>query len=611
MKKKVFVMGMTILFLVLSGLWPFMVSADTPGEKQVLHPLRVDVKPKIDGVLDEEIWQTRPLEKDFISYYPHIGEKFPYKTLVWMSYDRENLYFAFRCLDPEPEKIKTSITRRDSMFYDDWVGLSLDALGTKQTAWALFVNPNGIQGDILDSAVSGSDPSPDFVWESAGKVTDKGYQVEIGIPLRSIGFKTGREVKMGILFWRTVTRLGIRACWPQYIPGGKVFNTHIPIIYKDLKKPLKLELLPNIVYGSNQQRVNPQEWGEKDIFKGIGIGLKYGITSSITADVTINPDFSQVESDAFQVEVNQRYPLFYTEKRPFFMEGSDVFNFFTPPVILGTYFPTAVHTRQIMDPGWGAKLTGTAGKFALGILTAGDDQPGLPWEAGKNPHEGRQAFWGIARGKYSLGRDSYIGLFYSGREFADQYNRVFGTDMLYRFFKTHLLQVSFLHSTSSHSDSFNTPDGNPGSSNFNLMYSHHTKNVWLDAAFEHIGTDFRMDSAFLKRTGINNGMFLFLYNYIPKSKKLHWINQFTTFFFFQYVHDLNTGMDDTYLMLSLEGHFSKSTYTGVHYFKNRESWMGKTFDLNQYYYFGHIQLTKWLHLDTVLWWGDNIYYAGD
>jgi hypothetical protein len=120
-----------------------------------------------------------------------------------------------------------------------------------------------------------------------------------------------------------------------------------------------------------------------------------------------------------------------------------------------------------------------------------------------------------------------------------------------------------------------------------------------------------MDSAFLKRTGINNAMGLLLYNYLPNPKKVNWINMVTSFIFYEYVHDLNTGMDDTYLILSLEGHFSKSAYTGVHYFKTRESWMGQTFDLDQYYYFGHIQLTKWLHLDTILWWGDNIYYQGN
>jgi hypothetical protein len=605
MKKRVFVIGMTIGIVMFVGLWPFMVTAENTKEKVVLYPARVDVKPKIDGVLDEKVWQTQPLERDLISYSPFYGKKLPHRTLVWMSYDDENLYFAFLCLDPEPEKIKTSLTKRDNIFYDDWVGLSLDALGTKQTAWALFVNPSGVQGDILDSAATGSDESPDFVWNSAGKVTDKGYQVEIGIPLRSIAYKSGKTVKMGVLFWRNITREGIRGCWPKPIPGGKVFATHTPIIYKDLKQPLKLEILPDLTYSNNQERLTPDDWGERDILTGFGVGLKYGITSSITAELTVNPDFSQVESDTFQVEVNQRYPLFYTEKRPFFMEGSDVFKFFTFPE---GYFPYAIHTRRIVNPAWGARLTGSVGKTAFGILAAGDEFPGAAWATEENLNKDKKAFFGIARGKYSLGKDNYVGFLYNGHEFDDQYNRVFGMDMLWRFLENHRIHASFQHSISSDNSAEGEKDNIHGN-NFNFMYYYTSRPLWVQLAFEHMDTDFRMDTAYMQRTGINHTYLWSKYNVFPK--KISWITQISTGIEAKYLHDLYTDMDDSQLEFFVVTNFPKSAYVAFKYLFAKESWEGHTFDLGTFIFYFQVQLTKWFRTRAILTYGDKIFYGGD
>jgi len=569
-----------------------------------IYSLKVKDKPEIDGELDDEIWQTEPIKKKFISYSPIFGEVLPYNTLVWTSYDDENLYFAFLCLDPEPRKVKAAYTKRDDMYNDDWVGFSLDALGTKQTAYALFVNPYGIQGDYMDTAVKGAELSPDFIWESAGKITDQGYQVEICLPLRSINFKSGKNVKMGILFWRQISRLGYLGAWPEAKPGQGVFNTHTRIVYERLKNPFKLELLPSITYSNNRRLVKPDEWGETEIFRNFGIGIKYGITSSITADITVNPDFSQVESDAIQVEVNRRYPLFYSEKRPFFMEGIGVFNFFTIP---NGFLPKAVHTRRIVDPIWGAKLTGTIGKTTFGIISASDEWPGQESIPGSNPHEGKNAFFGIARGKYSLYKDNYFGILYSGREFAGEYNRVYGADFGYRLFKNHKINVSFLRSTSAESKNSSAIH----SSDINLYYTYITKTLRFKTAFEHIGKDFRLDTSYLRRTGINEGWGSLEYNFNTHTPKKNWLKQITPGILFQYIHDLYTGMNDKNLNLYLSFNFIKQGYLEVNYFAINESWEGETFDLRQFNLSGEIQLTKWLRLSGELTWGENIYYTAN
>ena len=625
MKKNFYIIKMTISFLVLSVFCTFGVLAQSSTESEILNPVRITEKPNVDGVLDEKVWQMPPLDKTFSSYNPHVGEIMPFKTDIWMAYDDEKLYFAFLCHDPEPYKMKATLTKRDTIDGDDRVGVALDALGTKQSAWAFFSNPCGVQMDILYSSVGDIQFEPDAVWESAGKITDKGYQVEIAIPLTSLSFNSGKEVKMGILFWRSVPRLGIDACWPEYVPGGKVFGAETTIIYKDLKKPLTFELLPNVVYGSNQERLNPTEWGTKNIFSGVGMDLKYGLTSSLIVDITANPDFSQVESDTFQVEVNQRYPLFYKEKRPFFMDDSAIFQFFT---VGDGYFPKAVHTRQIVDPQWAAKLTGTIGKATVGILTASDEWPGKAWETGENINKGKQAFFGIARGKYALSSGNYIGLLYSGREFAGEFNRVFGADFLLGSIKNHRFQASFLHSNSSDlsynftnntNNTANTTNftnvagvGNQHfeSNNINLDYFYMTKNVRFRVDFEHIGRDFRMDSAYLMRTGINHGQALFMYNFQPEFKTFNWFKQISPKITYQYLHDLNTGKDDFGIGLGLDAVFSMAATTSLQYLIKRENWQGLPFNLHQFYFFGDVEVTNWLEILTELYQGDNIYYEG-
>jgi hypothetical protein len=571
-------------------------------EEKVLFPKEISVAPEIDGSLEDDAWKNdKPLIKDFITYNPLYGEVFPQQTLIWMAYDSDNLYFAFHCYDTEPEKIKTSITKRDNMWNDDWVGLSLDSLGNKQSAYDLFVNPNGIQGDILNSAVSGEDSSPDFVWYSAGKITKNGYQVEIRIPLRSIRFKNGKEVRMGILFWRKISRLGLSGSWPDLKPGYGIFNIHATAVYKNLSSPLNLEVLPSFTSGRSDNRDSPNSWGKREVYNDIGIGIKYGVTSSVIADITINPDFSQVESDAFQVEVNQRYPIFYREKRPFFMEGAEIFSFFVIPYGLMT---TPIHTRRIVDPNWGSKLTGTAGKAAFGILAAGDRWPGLALNGEINPHAGKTAYFTIARGKYSLGGDNYFGGLYSGREFDGGYNRVVGMDFMHRFRKHHQAGLSFMQSYSKEPENIKSST----SHGLNCVYMFTTKTFELQAAYEEYGTDFRMDSAFYNRIGIRNGWVWMAHSFYPDAEKVSWFKKFQPQFIAAYLHDLVTDMDDKYYHFGFQFNFTKQGWIYSAYEVQNEYWVNQFFKQPAFLLNGGVQITKWLRIEGEFNRGSKVYY---
>src|SRR2546422_9838778 len=230
-------------------------------ERAAFGVARASAPPKIDGILDDEAWQQAPLVLgDWISYNPLYGEKLEFQTEVRLIYDDRNLYFAFHCFDSEPDKIRTTISRRDSVFSDDWVGFSLDSAGTGQTSYHLIVNPSGIQMDALNTPSSGERWEADLVWDSAGKRTDDGYTVEIKLPLQSIRSTSGHDVKMGILFWRRISRTGVSSAWPDIPPGLWVFNRHAHLVFENLKPPQLIELLPSVTYAINQTRATPDRW---------------------------------------------------------------------------------------------------------------------------------------------------------------------------------------------------------------------------------------------------------------------------------------------------------------------------------------------------------------
>ncbi len=223
-----------------------------------LQAVRAASPPSIDGDLNDEAWQVAPLSTgEWGSYNPLHGDTVPQATSVWMAYDDDYLYFAFKCDDPEPSGIKTSITRRDNIWNDDWVGLSLDALGTGQIAYHMMVNPSGVQLDALNSVAGNEDSSPDWLWDSAGRLTDTGYAVEMRLPLQSIRFKGGRDTRMGLLFFRRVSRLGMSVSWPAMAPGVWVFERHASLHFDRIESRRVRELLPSATFSSARTRETP------------------------------------------------------------------------------------------------------------------------------------------------------------------------------------------------------------------------------------------------------------------------------------------------------------------------------------------------------------------
>ena len=563
---------------------------------------RLAKPPAIDGILDDEAWTAAPLPSGtWKSYNPLYGDQIPQQTTVWVAYDNDALYFAFRCDDPQPDRIKTSITRRDNIWSDDWVGLSLDALGTGQVSYHLMVNPSGIQLDMINTVAGNEDTSPDWLWDSAGRVNDRGYAVEIRLPLATIRFNGGADVNMGILFWRRVSRSGVSVAWPDLPPGKWVFERHAKLTFADLEPKQIREVIPSATYSRADALDTPSAW-DVDHTGDLGMSAKWGLTSTVTLDATVNPDFSQVESDAFQVEVNQRFPVYFSEKRPFFMEGAGIFT------LAGNgqgdaAMLYAVNTRNIIDPIVGAKVTGSLGRVAFGTLTAVDQAPGRT-EDPADPLTGKETFFQVARVQMSLKPGSYVGGLGTFTSLAGRTNAVAGADLSLKVRGSQQITAFVLGSATDDPDS----GGHSSGVGAQVKYEYNSRRVNIAAQGEHYDEAFVMDTAFLNRTGITNGWVYGDYNFYPDKDRHSWVRRITPFTFFQGGQDRVQDGEEYISVTGVRMSFTRQGFFRVDKSFTQEAWQGQEFDGGRWRMFGNVQLFRWLRPYANVNWGSAVYY---
>jgi hypothetical protein len=594
----------TALAFALAGLtwYPVSASAQSADSRPELRSRRITQAPVIDGVLDDGAWSQPALGTGaWLSYSPLYGDGIPQQTNVWIAHDSEHLYVAFRCDDPDPGAIKTSVTRRDNIWPDDWVGLSLDALGTGQLSYHLMVNPSGVQLDMLNSVAGGEDDSPDYVWDSAARRHASGYAVEIRLPLQSIRFKGGQDVRMGVLFWRRISRTGVSVSWPALEPGKWVFERHASLAFDELQPRLPREVIPTTTYATSQSRETPERWGEADGDGDIGLSAKFGLTSTITLDATINPDFSQVESDAFQVEVNQRFPIFFSEKRPFFMEGAGMFKLAGEGSDNSLQY--AVHTRRIVDPVLGAKLTGSAGRFTFGTLTALDQGPGRNLPEG-DPDRGKDRLFNVLRGQYSLGPSNYVGGMVVDSEFAGGFSRVAGADLSWRVNSTQRVTGFVLGSTSR---APHAPESKSGVG-AQAGYECSTRRLTLAGYGEHYDRDFEMETAFINRVGITSGWGYAEYSFYPDKNRYPWLRRISPFSFTQGGRDRNAGGNELVQVSGIRLRFTRQGFLRFDRIDGFETWAHQRFGRGSWRTQAEGQLYRWLYLDGQHRFGEAVFY---
>lgn len=574
--------------------------AQTQGEYRVT---RTTTAPKIDGVLDDTAWAgAAPMPTgQWVSYNPNRGDKMPdaYKTDVRVAYDDRNIYFAFHCFDNEPDKIRTNVAKRDAAFSDDWIALSLDSAGTGQAAYHLFSNPSASQMDALNTSASGEQFDADMVWFSGARTTADGYIVEVQIPLQTLRFSGGDEVKMNLVFFRKVSRIGYSYAWPEMLPGQWVFDRPSRLIFSNLKPRRLVELLPSVTYGINQQRETARSWGDADDKYNLGASGKLGITSGITLDGTINPDFSQVESDAFQVQVNQRFPVFFSEKRPFFMEGMGLFN------IAGTggdgNMRTAVHTRRIVDPIYGSKLTGTIGKTAFGVLNAVDDSPTPPFSIEGEPIDVANKVTTIGRVSHGLRRSDYVGGIFTHTVHDGRNNFVAGVDMSLRPSDAHQFSATFLSSRTTDRE-----DADLSGKTAQASYTYATRRWFSTNQVEHYDRDFAMETAFYNRTGFTGAWSFSEVSFYPKSA---WMQRVHPFYFAKYGRDRLQDGDEDFIHTGIRFNVTRQGFLNFSHGRGHESWKGTKYKVgSDFNFFGNMQALRWLNVGGNFRSGPSIFY---
>lgn len=461
---------------------------------EIVKPVKTSIPPTIDGILSEEVWNNSQGLSGFKTFIPDFGKEIPYNTIVWLAYDDENIYFAFKCYDNEPGKIRVSVDSRDKIRQDDWVCVNLDSFNDQQTLYCIYANANGIQMDTRFAA-GNEDLGIDLVWYSAGRIDDDGYTVEMQLPLKSIRFSNKEPVIMSAFFERYVSRLSTHVSFPELDPakGYAFFGQMQPIQYEGVKHYKLLELLPSVTYsykGENDKGIMETTENKPDA----GITVKYGITSQLILDATINPDFSQVEADAGQVDANLRYQLFFPEKRPFFQEGNENFKIASTATSPIDPMGSLVHTRNIVSPLAGAKLSGKIGsKNYISVLYAADRV-----QDADHSNDGKYSHYPVLRYKRSLKDDSYVGFLGTSVINNNTANYVGGADGNLRLNRSTMLEFHSLFS----SDRDETEESIDLGHALGVNIQSDQRNLTGAIALKGISENFISRTGYIDRTGV-------------------------------------------------------------------------------------------------------------
>lgn len=387
----------------------------------------------IDGSLDEAVWQHAALLTGFSQYQPVDSRPSEEATDVLVWYSATAIYFGIRAHERHGDVVRATRADRDNIGSDDHVQILLDTYNDRRRAYLFGVNPYGVQqdgirsegfaggaggfsgsgrtftGNILDGNV---DLNPDFVFESRGRLVPGGYEVEIRVPFKSLRYQSGAVQSWGINVLRRVQHTGYQDSWAPVVRASASFLAQSGRLegLRELRRGLVLEATP---FATAHTTGLPDSTGifRRSTGEEFGLNARWGITPNLSLDGTINPDFSQVETDVGQVTINERFALFFPEKRPFFLEGLELFD--TPSQL--------IYTRRIVNPDAGVKLAGKVGALNVALLGAADDRTAS--------RTGGTPYFGALRLRRDLGRNSTAGLVATTREDGADFSRLLGADL--------------------------------------------------------------------------------------------------------------------------------------------------------------------------------------
>jgi len=512
-------MNKALLLLALGGALPIL-AADGDG-RPALHAARINTPIIVDGDLSDAAWQKATRVEQWWETNPGDNIEPKVKSVGYLAYDDHYFYAGFDFQDPNPKQIHAPFNDRDHIGgnTDDYAGVILDTRNDHKTAVLFLATPRGIQYDSVSDDTSGNeDSSPDFFWDSAAKINAHGWTLEIRIPLTTLRYGTRDPQQWGIMLYRN---------WPRD-RRYQIFTNKLPRdsnCFICNESPLDgLSGLPPGGHLVAAPYVTAKAIGEprgdvgsplvtRPVASSAGGDLKWTPTANTALDATLNPDFSQIESDVAVITANERFAIFLPEKRPFFLEGVELFS--TPM--------QAVYTRTITSPRWGARSTGKFGQNAYTFLVAQDRGGGaviLPSATGSD--FAFQEFAStdfIGRVRHDIGTSFASFLVTDREENGGAHNRVFGPDFQIRG-KSDTLTGQFLISDSR---TPNRPDlasewngGTLRAHAYELWWSHQTKTLDVFADRKNFGDNFRADSGFIPQVGYTGNYFESGYTFRPK-----------------------------------------------------------------------------------------------
>lgn len=456
---------------------------------------KLAASPKIDGVMSEGEWQGATKATLDIQIEPGDNVAASEKTEAFLAADRETLFIAFRAYDSDPAAIRARVSKRDDINEDDLVVLLIDTFNDRQRAYRFTFNPLGIQQDgvFTEQAV---DESWDAQYESKGQLTKDGFVVEAAIPFKSIRFKAGPGAKWGLHLRRLIARKAERTSWQPVLRdvGSLLLQMGELNGLDDVYSGRTLDVIPTLVGSINREReaipLMPGQARLNTVNRlEPGVTAIYSLTPNLTLAATINPDFSQVEADVPQINTNQRFALFYPERRPFFLEGNEVFD------ALPDEGFRLLNTRTIIDPDWGVKLTGRLGRNAVGLLVASDRAAGLQVER-DDPNFGQNALFTVARWQRSFRQDSAIGAFFTERRFGNAINSVAAGETRVRVSKAANFGFQLIRTRTSDQQGRTVSDWAT-----NTRFSNFGRHWRIFMNDEYVGANYEAQAGFIQRRG--------------------------------------------------------------------------------------------------------------
>ena len=598
---------------------PAFGDAGVLAGRVTVRPGRTQTPPDIDGRLDDAVWQNAARITDFVQSQPVDGAPATEDTDVFVAYDNANIYLAFHAKYRNPGMMRANRVDRDQAGRgDDTIRVYFDTFLDQQRAYVFSVNGYGVQGDSIVGGRGGGgrggggggggpgggggiprgDSSWDALFSSGGQPVADGFTAEMAIPFKSLryparggdlphtwGFQIVREIRGNdeTVVWSPVSR-DIAGFLPQMgVLDGMT----------GLSTSRNLEVQPAFTafrFGTLDEALG--EVVDGDPKPEIGANFKYGVTSNLTADFTLNPDFSQIESDRPQVEVNQRFALFYPELRPFFLEGAEIFQIQAPM--------TVVHTRTIVDPLYGAKLTGKAGKTTVGVLYANDEAASQGIDDPLAPGFDQSAQTFVGRVRYDLYSESFVGAIFTDREYLDGHSRLVGMDSNFRLGATHQFGFRAFGADRRDPDDRLQTDGYA----IDVGFRKNGRNLSYSVDGFTLSPDFTTDVGFVRRTDQRDLQGRIEYQWWPQSWVISWGPDVR----YGRNYNFDQVLEDETARAGLSANFAKNIRYNFNIDQDMERYQGINFDKRRYSMFGNVNTSRVLSVGGGFNWGDEVFF---